>query len=103
MIHSKESKFFFLHKIRRKQKLPIHFYQRVTDRFPCCTAEGPGGVITSLKLRPVMPAAEVCMKCSLYQFVSYMILALHSKSQTLGYFSLLCFFTLFTQVQDFTM
>lgn len=47
---------------------------------------------------PVIPAAEFCMKCSLYQFVSYMILALNPKSQTLGYFSLP-----FTHVQDLNM
>jgi len=50
MVHSKGSEFFFLYKIRRKRKLLIDLYQKVMDGFPCCTAEGTGGVITSLKL-----------------------------------------------------
>lgn len=49
-VHSKVSKFFFPDKIRRKQKLPMYFYQRVIDKFPCCTAEDTGCVIASWKL-----------------------------------------------------
>lgn len=80
-VHSKVPKFFFPDKIRRKQKLLIYFYQRVIDRFPCCTAEDTGHVITSWKLLRA-PVSCHTSSWSLYEMQPVPVRVLHDAGSS---------------------